>query len=95
MPAHCSACGSYSHARRASGGVGFVVAAFAITAGGFVASALQAASPVLIGIAVAVAFYIGHWHRVELDSLSPELVSKARRTENMTSLALLLSLFIS
>lgn len=93
-PAFCSACGRYSHAKYTSGGVGLVAATILITAGGFSAVALQAYWPLLCGVAVALAFYFWHWHRVGLQTLSEEQVARARKTEAMSTLALLLTIFL-
>jgi hypothetical protein len=95
VPAYCSACQGYSHAQQSSGGIGLVVAVFGITASGFIASALQALWPLLFGIAASTAFFIWHWHRAELETLSPDLVSRARKTENITNIGLLLILFLN
>ena len=95
LPASCSACGRYAYAHRSSGGVGLVVAAFGITASGFAASAVQALWPLLCGIAAAMIFYVWHWHRTRLETLSPELVSQARKTEAMGALALLIAFFLN
>ncbi len=91
LPAHCGICGSYSHAQRSSGGVGLVVAVVAITAGGFAAVAVKAAWPLLLGIGGAIAFYLWHWHHVELEALSPQAVSRARKTEVLGFVALLIA----
>ncbi len=61
----------------------------------FAASAAQALWPLLCGIVVAMVFYIWHWHRVRLETLSPELVSQARKTEAMGALALLIAFFLN
>lgn len=95
LPANCSACGGYSHADQSSGGVALVVAIVGITASGILASALLALWPLLCGVAAAIVFYIWHWHQVKLEVLSPDLVSRARKTETMTTIALLLTLFVS
>lgn len=94
-PAYCSACRGYSHAKQSSGGVGLVIAVLVITASGFIASALLAVWPLLSGIGAAILFFIWHWHRTELEMLSPDLVSRARKTETMTNIALLLLLFLN
>lgn len=91
LPAYCGACGSYSHAQRSSGGIGLVVAVVAITASGFAAVAVKAAWPLLLGIGGAIAFYLWHWHRVELEALSPQAVSLARKTEGLGFVALLIA----
>ncbi len=95
LPASCRACGRYSYAHRSSGGVGVVVAAFGITASGFAASAVQALWPLLCGIVAAMVFYVLHWHRTRLETLSPELVSQARKTEAMSAFALLIAFFLN
>jgi hypothetical protein len=95
LPAYCSVCKGYVHAHRSSGGVGIVVSAFVVTCFGFVASALQALWPLLIGVASALGFYVWHLHRIQLEVLAPELVSKARRTESMGAIVLLLTFFLS
>ncbi len=95
LPAYCSSCGAYSHAHRSAGGLGLVVAACGITASGFLASALQQLWPLLGGIAAAMVFYIWHWHRTQLEILSPELVSRARKTEAMGNIALLIAIFFN
>ena len=95
LPAYCSSCRSYSHAHRSSGGVGIVVSAFVITGFGFAASALNAVWPLLLGISSALAFYIWHLHRIQLEKLSPELVSKARKTESMSGILLLIAFFLN
>lgn len=89
LPAHCRVCGAYSHAHRSSGGVGIVVGALVITAGGIAASALQALWPLALGIAAALSFYVWHIHRIPLEALSVHQVSLARKTEGMGFLALL------
>lgn len=94
-PAYCAACGAFSHAHQSSGGIGLVVAACGITASGFLASQLQQLWPLLGGIVAATVFYIWHWHRTQLEMLSPELVSRARKTEAMGSIALLLAFFFN
>lgn len=91
LPAYCGVCGSYSHAHRTSGGVGVVVSAFIITAFGFVASALQSGWPLLAGIVVAIGFCWWRVHRLQLEPLSPEWVSLARKTEAMSWFMLLIA----
>lgn len=95
LPAYCSVCKHYSHSHRTSGGLGIVVSVFVITGFGFAASALQAVWPILLGIATALAFYIWHIHKIQLEPLSPDLVSSARKTEGMTGIALLLAVFLN
>jgi len=95
LPASCPVCRRYSYAHRSSGGVGLVVAAFGITASGFVASAVQALWPLLCGIVAAMVFYVWHWHRTLLETLSPDLVSQARKTEAMGAVALLIAFFLN
>ncbi len=94
LPAHCVACGAYSHAHRSSGGVGVVVGALLITAAGIAASALQAFWPLALGIAAALSFYLWHIHRIPLEALSAEQVSLARKTEAMGTLAWLTAVFL-
>ena len=72
-----------------------VVSALVITVFGVIASALQSGWPLLFGIVVAMAFYVWRVHSVQLDPLSPELVSRARNTETMGWIALLLSFLFS
>jgi hypothetical protein len=95
LPAHCPVCNSYSHAHQSSSGVGIVVAVFVVTPFGIAASALQAVWPLLLGIAGALAFYAWHFHKIPLERLSPELVLKAKKTERMSFIILLLSLFLN
>lgn len=94
LPAHCVACGAYSHAHRSSGGVGVVVGALLITAAGIAASALQAFWPLALGIVAALSFYLWHIHRIPLEALSVEQVSLARKTEAMGTLAWLTAVFL-
>lgn len=72
-----------------------MVSVFVVTSFGFAASALQAVWPLLLGIAGALAFYVWHVHRIQLEPLSPELVSRARKTEGMSGIVLLLTFFLS
>jgi uncharacterized protein (DUF983 family) len=95
LPAHCSACGSYSHAHRSSGGVGVVVAAAVITLSGFASAAAHSAWPLVAGLVSSLLFYVWHWHRVKLEMLSPKQVAAARKTEGLGFVALVLSLFSS
>lgn len=95
LPAHCANCGSYSHAHRSSGGLGLVVTTIGIAAAGFLASELQQLWPLLTGIAGALAFYIWHWHRTQLEPLSPELVSRAKKTEAMGNIVLLIVVLLN
>jgi hypothetical protein len=95
LPAYCSACRTYSHAHRSSGGLGVVVGALVITAGGIAASAVQAVWPLALGIGLAMSFYIWHIHRIPLEALSPQQVLRARETEGMSWLALLAALFLT
>jgi hypothetical protein len=87
LPAYCSKCGGYSHAQRSSGGVGLVVAILAITASGFTAVAFKVAWPFVLGVCGSIAFYLWHWHRVQLEPLSPAAVSVARKTEGLGLIA--------
>jgi len=66
-----------------------------VTGFGFAASALQAVWPLLFGIAGALAFYVWHIHCIPLEPLSPELVSRARKTEGMSGIVLLLTVFLN
>lgn len=91
LPAYCRDCKSYSHAHRSSGGVGTVISLFVVTGFGFAASALQALWPLLLGIASAISLYVWHIHRIQLERLSPELLSEARKTETMNGIVLLLA----
>jgi uncharacterized protein (DUF983 family) len=91
LPAFCKACKSYSHAQRTSGGVGLVVAVLVITVFGFAAAALQSGWPLLVGIAIALAYYIWRVDSIHLEPLSPELVSKARKAETMTWFTVLMA----
>jgi hypothetical protein len=95
LPAFCQACKSYSHAQRSSGGVGIVVAAFAITGSGIAASAVRAMWPFLVGIVGSLAFYLWHFHSIQLEPLLSEQVSNARKTEGMNAVALLVAFFMS
>ncbi len=95
LPAYCAVCGSYSHAHRSSGGLGLVVAAIGITASGFLASELQQLWPLLCGTIATMTFYISHWHRTQLEKLPPELVWRARKTEAMGNIALLLAVLLN
>ena len=95
LPAYCPVCKCYSHAHRSSGGVGVVVSASVITGFGFVAVAIHAAWPLLLGIASALVFCVWHWHRIQLEPLSSELVSSARKTEGMSGIILLLLFFLN
>ena len=95
LPAYCSACKTYSHAHRSSGGVGVVVSVLVITGFGFAAVAVQALWPLLLGVASALVFCVWHWRRIPLEPLSPELVCEARKTEAMNALALLLAVFVN
>ncbi len=72
-----------------------VVSVFVITGFGFVASAIQAFWPLLLGIVSALAFCVWRLHRIQLEPLSAELVSKARKTEVMSEIVLLLMLFLN
>jgi hypothetical protein len=91
LPAYCKACKSYSHAQRTSGGVGVVVAALVITVFGFAAAALQSGWPLLLGIAIALAYNVWRVDSLQLEPLSPELVSTARKTESMSWIILLIA----
>ena len=95
VPAYCAVCGTYSHAHSSSGGLGLVVAALGIAASGFLASGLQQLWPLLCGTIAAITFYISHWHRTPLEILPPDLVSRARKTEAMGNIALLLAVFLN
>jgi uncharacterized protein (DUF983 family) len=95
LPAHCRACGNYSHAQRSSGGLGLVVALVAITLSGFAAMAFQAAWPLLLGICGSIGFYWWHWHHISLQALSPEAVSVARKTEGLGMFALLVAVIFN
>jgi hypothetical protein len=59
------------------------------------ASALQALWPLVLGASVALAFYAWRVHRIQLELLAPELVSKARRTESMGVILLLITFFLN
>lgn len=95
LPAHCRACGAYSHAHRSSGGLGIVVGALVITAGGIAASALQAFWPLGLGITAALSLCVWHIHRIPLEALSAEQVSVARATEGMGFLAFLMAFLLN
>jgi uncharacterized protein (DUF983 family) len=95
LPAFCEACKSYSHAQRTSGGVGLVVAVLIITVFGFTAAALQSGWPLLLGIAIALVFYVCRVDSLQLEALSPELVSIARKTESMSWIMLLIAFVFS
>ena len=95
LPAFCPACKGYSHAQRSSGGVGVVVSAFVITSFGFAAVAIQAIWPLLLGILTAFTFCVWHMHSIQLEPLSSELVSNARKTEGMGGIILLLMFFLN
>ena len=72
-----------------------MVVALGITASGFLASGLQQLWPLLFGTITAITFYISHWHRTQLEVLAPELVSRARKTEAMGNIALLLAVLLN
>ena len=95
LPAYCDGCRAYSHAHRTSGGLGIVIAALVITAGGIGASALQAFWPLALGICIAMSFCIWHIHRIPLEVLSPQQVSLARKTEGMGFFAFLAIFFLN
>jgi hypothetical protein len=95
LPAYCSVCGAYSHAHRSSGGLGLVVATLGIAASGFLASEMKQLWPLLYGTIAAITFYISQWHRTPLEILPPDLVSRARKTEAMGNIALLLAVFLN
>jgi len=95
IPARCSNCGSYSHAQRASGGLGLVVSAIIITLCGFASVATHTPWPIVAGAVSSLIYYLWHWHQVLLESLSPEEVAAARKTETGFGLVALLSVFFS
>jgi hypothetical protein len=95
LPAYCLVCKSHSHAHRTSGGVGLVVAALVIAAFGVIASALKSGWPLVFGIVVALAYNVWRVHRLQLEPLSPEMVSRARTTETMNWIALLIAFLFS
>lgn len=71
------------------------MSAFVVTGFGFAAAALQALWPLLLGIAGAMAFYVWCVHHTQLELLSLDLVSKARKTEGMSGIVLLLTFFLN
>jgi hypothetical protein len=94
VPAHCKQCDSYFFSHRASGGVGIVVSAIAITLCGFTAAALKSPWPLLLGVSASTVFYVWHWHRVKLEPVSYEVVTAARKAEAVFGITwLLLILF--
>jgi uncharacterized protein (DUF983 family) len=95
IPARCSNCGSYSHAQRASGGLGLVVSAIVITLCGFASVASHTPWPILAGALSSLIYYLWHWHQVHLESLTPDAVATARKTETGFGLVALLSVFFS
>ena len=68
-----------------------VVAVLVITVFGFAAAALQSGWPLLLGIAIALAYYVWRVNSLQLEPLSPELVSTARKTESMSWIMLLVA----
>jgi len=94
IPARCSRCGAYSHSYRLSRGVGVVVAAVVVTLCGFAAIAVHSAVPLLLGLAISLMFYAWHWHRVQLELLSPEAVAAARAGESAFGLLALIAVFL-
>ena len=72
-----------------------MVSAFLVTGFGIAASALHPVFPLLVGVAVALAFYVLHLHRIQLEPLSPEHVSNARKFEGMNAILLLFTFFLN
>jgi hypothetical protein len=75
--------------------LGIVVSAFLVTAFGITASALNSIYPLMFGVAVALAFYLWRVHRIQLEPLSLELVSRAKKSEGVNIIILLFSLFLN
>jgi len=71
-----------------------VVSAAVITLCGFAAIAAGSPSPLLLGLAVSLLYYAWHWHRVHLESISPEAVAAARAAESAFSVVALLAVFL-
>jgi hypothetical protein len=95
IPARCSSCDAYSHAHRASGGLGLVVSAVVITLCGFASVASHTPWPILVGALSSLAYYLWHWHQVRLEPLTPEAVAAARKSESAFGFVALLSVFFN
>ena len=94
-PARCSACGAQCAIAVVDASGILVGAAALVTACGFVAAAVGAAYPLLIGTAFAVAYYVWRQHRAPLMVIAREETRTAKRSARLGLLALLFPNFYS
>jgi hypothetical protein len=94
-PARCRACGAQSAIAVVDASGILVGATVLVTACGFVAAAVHAAYPLLIGMALAVAHYFWRQHRAALMVITQEETRTAKRSARLTLLALVFPSFFS
>ena len=94
-PARCPNCGSGCAIAIIESSGALVTATVFITLSGFAAAAVGAVYPLALGLGLAVGYYFRRQHRAQLNVVTPQEASTAKRSAWVGMLALLFPSFFS
>ena len=94
LPGKCRLCSAYAAALPPDSGAHLVAAALLLTAGGFLALALESSLPLLLSCVVSALIMLRKWHNQPLTLLTPSQVRASRIAEG-GSLAILLAVLFN